>query len=381
MNFIYNLYPVRAVFSIFQVVTSWLTPRNWFRWKPTSAGQLEKVEQKILNYCKNLSEKKFVPVKSEEIWTVVLNKEKEEEHTPLVMVHGFGGGVGLWIQNLDDLSEKRTVYAFDLLGFGRSSRPTFNRDPSLAESEFIDSIEEWRKSVKLEKFVLMGHSLGGFLASAYAIKYPKCVQHLILADPWGFPEKPPVNQEQQRLPGWIRLLATMIKPFNPLAGLRAAGPWGPSLVRRIRPDLRETFSEVLEDDTIFNYIYHCNAQKPSGEAAFKTMTIPFGWAKFPMINRMTDIPSHLPLTFIYGSRSWIDRSVGNRVKYIRNDSQVDIQIIQGAGHHVYADKPQIFDRIVKKICDTVDHNIALEQRKSQLATEKERNIGDEIQDE
>jgi pimeloyl-ACP methyl ester carboxylesterase len=38
--------------------------------------------------------------------------------------------------------------------------------------------------------VLLGHSFGGYLSAAYALKYPENVQHLILADPWGLPEKP-----------------------------------------------------------------------------------------------------------------------------------------------------------------------------------------------
>lgn len=92
--------------------------------------------------------------------------------TPLVMVHGFGGGVGLWIRNLDTLSRSHPVYAFDLLGFGRSSRPQFPSDATKAEEQFVDSIEQWRQSVGLEKMVLLGHSLGGYLATSYAIQYP-----------------------------------------------------------------------------------------------------------------------------------------------------------------------------------------------------------------
>jgi abhydrolase domain-containing protein 4 len=41
----------------------------------------------------------------------------------------MGGGNGIWAMNLDDLAANRTVYSFDLLGFGLSSRPKFSSNP------------------------------------------------------------------------------------------------------------------------------------------------------------------------------------------------------------------------------------------------------------
>lgn len=90
----------------------------------------------------------------------------------MVLLHGFGGGVGLWAQNLDTLSQRRPVFALDLLGFGRSSRPMFSTDTQQAEDQFVESIEQWRAKMGLESVILLGHNLGGYLAVSYAIKYP-----------------------------------------------------------------------------------------------------------------------------------------------------------------------------------------------------------------
>jgi pimeloyl-ACP methyl ester carboxylesterase len=47
-----------------------------------------------------------------------------------------------------------------MLGFARSSRPHFDDDPTLAELQWVQSLEAWRKEVGIEKMMLLGHSLG-----------------------------------------------------------------------------------------------------------------------------------------------------------------------------------------------------------------------------
>ena len=117
----------------------------------------------------------------------------------LVMLHGYGAGLGFFYKNFEGLSRVHgwKIYALDLLGMGRSSRPPFrvhakDRQGSITEAEnwFIDALEEWRIKKKLDKFTLMGHSLGGYMAVAYALKYPGHLNKLILASPVGIPEDP-----------------------------------------------------------------------------------------------------------------------------------------------------------------------------------------------
>jgi pimeloyl-ACP methyl ester carboxylesterase len=57
----------------------------------------------------------------------------------------------------------------------RSSRPNYDQTKSLnAEIKFVESIEDWRIAVDLnEKFFLVGHSFGAYLATLYTIRCSK----------------------------------------------------------------------------------------------------------------------------------------------------------------------------------------------------------------
>ncbi|AWP04589.1 putative abhydrolase domain-containing protein 4 [Scophthalmus maximus] len=337
----------------------------WPSWRPTSMSLLKTTESKILSCIQNDLWARFVTLPNQDrIWTLTLNnkgvRKPAAPKTPLVMVHGFGGGVGLWIRNLDVLSRSRPVYAFDLLGFGRSSRPAFPSDAAKAEEQFVDSIEQWRKSVGLEDMILLGHSLGGYLATSYAIQYPSRVSHLILVDPWGLPERAQTQMEGTEVvkrpspPHWVKAIAAVVSLFNPLAVIRAAGPWGPGLVNRFRPDFKRKFEDLFDDDTMTQYIYHCNAQTPSGEVGFRAMSESLGWAKRPMLQRVHLLPPSMPLTMLFGEHSWVVSSSGDRVTEIRGEAHSKLLLIEKASHHVYADQPEEFNRVVEDICSSVN---------------------------
>ncbi|XP_035686495.1 (Lyso)-N-acylphosphatidylethanolamine lipase-like [Branchiostoma floridae] len=311
------------------------------RWCPTSPQRLADAETRVLTYVKSRIERFYVPIPNGgRIWTLKVNPRKPET-LPIVMVHGFGGAAAFFFLNFDALAEHRTVYAFDLLGFGRSSRPKFSTNPDVVEEEFVDSIEEWRKGVGLEKFILWGGSFGGFLAASYAIKHPGRVKHLILAGPWGFPEmtEQAMNEVHAQTPFWMRIFLPLLSHFNLLMPFRLAGPFGPQFLRISRPDMRTKFEDAFQDNTVIDYLYHCIAQPPSAETAFRTLQSEgWEWAKNPMLPRMTSLDPNVPITFIYGADSWVDSRTGEKTAVLRKDSYVDMIFIQNAGHHMYAEQ-------------------------------------------
>lgn len=123
----------------------------------------------------------------------------------------------------------------------------------------------------------------------------------------------------------------------------------------------------------------------------------FGWAKFPMIHRISALRSDVPLTFIYGARSWIDRNPGELIKEMRNGSSVDLhvsfinflvamlylliqlllQVISGAGHHVYADKCDDYHTLVAASCEAADRHDQVKQTEEERPTEQEEKVHEE----
>ncbi len=271
-----------------------------------------------------------------------VQRDGEEVEENLVMLHGYGAGLGFFYKNFEGLSRVKgwKIYALDMLGMGRSSRPPFKihaKDQAgkitEAENWFIDALEEWRILKKIDRFTLLGHSMGGYMAVAYALKYPGHLNKLILASPVGIPEDPYAMQadmpepedstlaneftqnqedvvkngdnnnfmnarskaagkkdtkEQPRrpLPKWlVYLWDANISPFSIV---RWAGPLGP---RFVSGWTSRRFSHLPENESeaLHHYAYSLFRQKGSGEYALAYILAPGAHARSPLIRRIQGV--------------------------------------------------------------------------------------------
>ena len=137
---------------------------EWIRqiWIPTSASRLEASEKRVLSVVRFPFDQKSVSIGEglaiNTVHTHNPDVDKSVKRSPLVLLHGFGAGIGFWLLNLDALAEQHEhVYAIDLLGCGRSSRPRFRAKTSGdAEQFFVNALEQWRIQLNIDKMILLG---------------------------------------------------------------------------------------------------------------------------------------------------------------------------------------------------------------------------------
>ncbi|KAI6654969.1 Abhydrolase domain-containing protein 4-like [Oopsacas minuta] len=282
---------------------------------------------------------------------------------PLLVLHGMGAGIGLFVKNLDTFSEHTDVYAIDILGFGRSSKPIFSNKPNELIGQFVQSIEDWRSAVGLKQLILLGHSFGGFIATNYALKFPDRVVKLVLAEPWGFPALTTSRGNRNaRYKGFrcrvfillVSMVTIYLKLFQPFSFIRWSFGFAKYLLLFTRSDLTKLFIGCVYPEELCSYIYHFNCQYPSGEMAFSNLHIPFGKCNYSLLpDRILQIDSGIPIHFLYGTDSWISSNSGFSSKYLLTNS-VTVDIIEGASHHIYGENTGKFNLLVceylKQVC-------------------------------
>src|SRR5262245_8494567 len=102
------------------------------------------------------------------------------EAPPLLYLHGAMLG-NLWLEYHRALARHFHLFAPDIPGFGLTPRPDWMRDMSDYVLYFRDLLD----ALGLEQPLLVGHSLGGWMAAEVAVWYPERVDRLVLADATG----------------------------------------------------------------------------------------------------------------------------------------------------------------------------------------------------
>jgi pimeloyl-ACP methyl ester carboxylesterase len=100
----------------------------------------------------------------------------------VILLHGLGGSTANWAPTIAPLAQKYRVIVPDQIGFGKSDKPLLN----YRVGTLVDFLDGFYKQVGVQKASLVGNSLGGFTAAAFAVAHPEKVDKLVLVDAAGF---------------------------------------------------------------------------------------------------------------------------------------------------------------------------------------------------
>ena len=103
--------------------------------------------------------------------------------TPMVLVHGFPLDHSMWAAQIDAMAKSCRVIAPDLRGFGQS--PLGNADPQrcISMEQYADELEQLLIVLSIrEPLILVGFSMGGYIAWQFMRKYATRVRALVQCD-------------------------------------------------------------------------------------------------------------------------------------------------------------------------------------------------------
>jgi pimeloyl-ACP methyl ester carboxylesterase len=156
---------------------------------------------------------------------------------PVVFVHSLAGNIGQWKPQLEHVRRDRRAVAFDLRGHGRSD-PAVKGSYSIAD--MASDVAAVVDALRLERFVLVGHSMGGGAALVYAGDHPNRVAALLLVDPIGDGKQIPAEAKTGFLAGFESNYDTASQEYwKQIAGKN------PAISQSLLADLRSTSGETV----------------------------------------------------------------------------------------------------------------------------------------
>ncbi len=100
------------------------------------------------------------------------------EGTPIVLLHGFLENSTMWQQLAPELTKTNRVINIDLLGHGETGCLGYIHSMEL----MAETVQAVLNHLKIDKSIFIGHSMGGYVALAFAEKFPNQVLKLCLAN-------------------------------------------------------------------------------------------------------------------------------------------------------------------------------------------------------
>jgi pimeloyl-ACP methyl ester carboxylesterase len=244
----------------------------------------------------------------------------------LILLHGGNGSIEFWLYNIPELAKHHQVYAFDMVGSGKSDFPVGSYSLTY-QAEFLAG---FMSAMNIDTATLIGNSMGGGVALQFTRLYPDRVDKLVLVDSMGLGREISVGIRLITLPAIVNLL----RP----------GRWMiPAMLKSNFYDGKNIPPEWMK---LRYQVFAIPGRNPVilsiGQSNFTLRGVRPDVYQ-PIVDSLAKI-SHKTL-IVWGE---CDRIIPVKHAYIAAaglpDSQ--LEIFPNCGHHPYLEYPDLFDRLV-----------------------------------
>ncbi len=188
---------------------------------------------------------------------------------PVILLHGFGEDSSIWNKCAEVLEKKCLLIYPDLPGSGRSGVYLQEKN-EVSIDDYAEIIYALLVSEKIDKCIMLGHSMGGYITLAFAKKYPERLMGFGLINSTAFADTE--SQQERRLKS-IR----MIERYGPHEFLRQILP--PLFADKFRESNRELIAAYVEKGKTFTeavlvQYYRAMMQRPDNTVVLQKSSVP-----------------------------------------------------------------------------------------------------------
>ncbi len=268
--------------------------------------------------------------------------------TPVVFVHGLGSsGYMEWRYNLEDTAARHRVFAPDLPGYGRTEKPRAR----YTVQYFARFVERYMEDRGLRSAAVVGASLGGRIALELALEKPRLVRKLVLVNALG------LGRPKLRAAQMTYSLVTLPRVGEAAMRLaRDALHWAPSnMIRRVAGRYAGASANLVKsmDDGYLDNLREMYATDGFHNAYLTTIRslinpgALFG-GDHDVTARLNELK--LPVQLIWGADDPLF-PVAHAARAHAMIGRSRLAVIEGAGHSPQAERPEEFNRVLRRFLD------------------------------
>lgn len=244
-----------------------------------------------------------------------------EEHgsgSAVLLIHGFLESTWMWKDIVPELAKRHKVIAIDLPGHGKSESIGYVH----TMEEMAEACHTLMKNLRIRKVSLVGHSMGGYVALAFAEQYPDKIRTLVLYQSTARADSEWKKKDRQRA---IELIKKNHQSF-----IRQSIPmlFRSKNRKRLAEQIKELKNEALKTSKQ-GVIAALTGMKerPNREVLLK-------FSPYPVHIIASDMDPRIPL---------------EESKYLESISEdVQLHLIKGSGHMSYLEDPESTIILLKK---------------------------------